>query len=120
MKEASPTATVARRGTTLQLASGSQYVVQPRSAQLFLEEEGARADQVVSITKFQNFVLTLVVAFAYGVLTIKAHAYAPLPPRVLWLLGISHAGSVLGTTPIMRAPRGFQARASNPRHVGSP
>src|SRR5260370_17304003 len=107
MKEASPTATVARRGTTLQLASGSQYVVQPRSAQLFLEEEGARADQVVSITKFQNFVLTLGVAFAYVFLTIKAQAYAALPPQVLWLIAITHSRYFVGKIPNSKCPPAF-------------
>ncbi len=80
-------------------ADGLDYVVQPRPAQLFLEEEGREADQVVSITKFQNFVFTLVVAFAYVVLTIKAQDYPVLPQQVLWLIGISHAGYVAGKVP---------------------
>lgn len=70
-----------------------------KPSQVFLAEEGQNADKVVSITKFQNFVFTLVVVFAYIVLTIKAQDYPALPEQVLWLIGISHAGYITGKIP---------------------
>ena len=76
--------------------------IEPKVSQVYLEEEGDRADQVVSISKFQNFVLTLVVAFAYIVLTLRTQDYPPLPDQVLWLIGISHAGYLAGKIPNVR------------------
>lgn len=71
----------------------------PRPAQVFLAEEGAQANQTVSISKFQNFVFTVVAALAYVVLTLRAQDYPALPEQVLWLIGISHAGYIAGKIP---------------------
>ncbi len=70
-----------------------------RVAQMFLEEEGDQADEVTSITKFQNLVFTLVTGTAYVVLVAKTQFYPELPEEVLWLIGISHAGYLGGKIP---------------------
>lgn len=99
MKDGLASAEVARRGKRVKRSDGTAAEIDTRPAQLLLVEEGDQADQVVSITKFQNFVLTIVVAFAYVVLAIKAQGYPTLPEQVLWLIGISHAGYVAGKIP---------------------
>jgi hypothetical protein len=79
----------------------------PRFAQIFLLEEGDLADQVVDVTKFQNFWLTLIVIGAFIALTYasnKGHEVAAitLPAfsgTLLTLLGISHAGYLAGKLP---------------------
>lgn len=98
VKDAIPKAMVARKGP-FPTPEGPPREISPRPAQLFLEEEGVRADQVVSITKFQNFVFTLVAALAYVVPTFKVQGYPELPQQVLWLIGISQAGYVAGKIP---------------------
>ena len=95
-------ATVALAVKSAKDAPGSGADVNNKGAkvsQVFLEEEGAHADQVVSLAKFQNLVLTLVAAFAFVALTIQAQDYPALPPQMLWLIGISHAGYVAGKIP---------------------
>ncbi len=81
---------------------------QPRFAQMFLLEEGALADQVVDVAKFQNFWLTLILIVAYVALAIKAIvsvtsiAAVVLPgfeDKFLVLLGIRHAGYLAGKRP---------------------
>ena len=80
----------------------------PRLGQIFTVEEGAMADEVIDITKFQNFAITLVLVAAYTALSIHAiRSTAPeqlmtlpgLPSQFLTLLGISHAGYVAGKLP---------------------
>ena len=81
----------------------------PRFAQIFLQEEGAFADKVIDIAKFQNFVITLVLVVAYVALAIQtindatsAAAVTALPgfsATFLTLLGISHATYVGGKLP---------------------
>jgi len=81
----------------------------PRLAQIFLAEEGAFADQVIDIAKFQNFVITLVLLVAYAALAAHeihhrktASAVTALPTisgTFLTLLGISHGAYVLGKVP---------------------
>jgi hypothetical protein len=80
----------------------------PRFAQMFLVEEGALADQVVDVAKFQNFWLTLILVTAYGFLAIKtimsvtsitAVVLPGFDDSFLVLLGISHAGYLAGKLP---------------------
>lgn len=79
----------------------------PRFAQVFLLEEGDFADRVVDVTKFQNFWLTLILVAAFVVLTFtvnmgKSVAQVVLPSfsgTLLTLLGISHAGYLVGKLP---------------------
>jgi len=68
-------------------------------SQIFLEEEGSRIDEVVDVTKFQNFFFTLAIGLTYVVLVAKQHGYPTFDNNVLWLLGISHAGYVAGKLP---------------------
>ena len=74
--------------------------MRPSFAQVFLEEEGQQAGAVVSVTKFQNLVLTLLAAIAL-VLMIweKKNLSFDLDPQFLALLGASHAGYVGGKVP---------------------
>ena len=86
-------------------APGSNADVKGKGAkfsQVYLEEEGKQANGVISISKFQNFVLTLVAAFAYVVLTLQAQDYPTLPSQLLWLIGIGQAGYVAGKIPNVR------------------
>lgn len=75
----------------------------PRLSQVFLLEEGALADEVIDITKFQNFVLTVILMVSYAFVAISAIAATPtapltalpgLAPQFLTLLGISNAGYI--------------------------
>ncbi len=82
---------------------------QPSLMQIFLQEEGSYANQVVDITKFQNFVITVVLVLAYIGLAVHAVTAAGDAPKVtalpgfsgtfLILLGISHAGYLAGKLP---------------------
>lgn len=85
------------------IISWAQDRLQPRSphfAQVFLEEEGTGGEnEIVSITKFQNFVFTFALSIVYVALTIKANGYPTMDEQVLWLVGISHAGYVGGKVP---------------------
>jgi len=81
----------------------------PKLSQIFLLEEGALADEVIDITKFQNFVLTVILVVAYTAVSIDAirptsaakplTALPGLDPHFLTLLGISHAGYIAGKLP---------------------
>lgn len=82
----------------------------PRLSQLFMQEEGPFADRVVDITKFQSFVITLVLIVGYTALTISsihhavhASSMTTLPDisgAFLSLLGISQAGYLAGKIPV--------------------
>lgn len=86
-------------------APGSTAIVAPagtfsaRFAQIWLEEEGDQADKVVSITKYQNFIFTLVIVGFYVTIAWKAGGFPVLPDNVVWLIGISHAGYVGAKVP---------------------
>lgn len=77
--------------------------------QVFLLEEGTYADQVVDITKFQNFVITIVLVLGYIGLSVHSITAAGAASKVtalpafsgtfLVLLGISHAGYLAGKLP---------------------
>ncbi len=92
------TARVARAGT-MRLASGDQKTISAKVSQIWLQEEGDLADQVVDITKFQNFIFTLIVLGFYITLALKADGLPVLPDNVVALIGISHAGYVGGKVP---------------------
>src|SRR5262245_19739176 len=92
------TANVARAGEFTR-SNGTIIRITPRIAQMWLEEEGDLADQVVSITKYQNFIFTLVILVFYVTIAWKADGLPELPDNVVWLIGISHAGYVGGKVP---------------------
>ena len=83
----------------------------PRFAQMLFLEEGDLADQVVDVTKFQNFWLTIVLVVAYVGLAIRTFSSGALgsPGEIttlpvlsgtmVALLGISHAGYVAAKLP---------------------
>lgn len=73
--------------------------IEPRVTQIWLEEEGDKADKVVNVTKFQNFVFTVIGVAFYVTLSCKTAGLPELPENVVWLLGISHAGYVGGKMP---------------------
>jgi hypothetical protein len=93
-------AQVAWVGRTIKRRDGVEDTIEAHFAQIWLEEEGAMADKVISITKYQNFVITLVVVAFYVSITWKQAALPNnLPESVVWLIGISHAGYVGGKVP---------------------
>lgn len=78
----------------------------PHFSQVFMVEEGPSMDQVVDVTKFQNFFLTLIAVGAYVVMAASELAGTAVPSGfpgftqdVLWLIGISHAAYVGGKFP---------------------
>lgn len=93
------TAKVARAGTLRINNDGTTTPFTPRFAQIWLEEEGDQADKVVSITKYQNFIFTLVIVGFYVTIAWKAGGLPILPDNVVWLIGISHAGYVGAKVP---------------------
>jgi hypothetical protein len=76
--------------------------IKPHFSQIWLEEEGDTADQVISITKYQNFIFTLVVIAFYIVAAWRLGGLPELPESIVWLIGISHAGYVGGKIPDKR------------------
>lgn len=73
----------------------------PRFSQLFMLEDGDLMDLVVDATKFQMFFLTVIAVVAYVALAVawlgQGNAgFAPFPPELNWLIGISHAGYLGG------------------------
>lgn len=89
--------------------AASSGVDKPRLSQIFLAEEGAFADQVIDVAKFQGFIVTVVLIIAYVGLAIQTISDAgsvaqltSLPdfsPTFLTLLGISQGTYVLGKIP---------------------
>lgn len=88
-----------RRMGTFTLADGTQIQRKPFLRQMLLEEEGFTADEVINVTKFQNYVFTLVAGFTYVGLMFKAEGFPVLPEELVWLIGISHAGYIAGKLP---------------------
>jgi hypothetical protein len=86
----------------------------PHFMQIFMAEEGALADKVVDVTKFQNFIITVVLVVAYVALAIDqihdaktAAAVGALPAlkgTFLVLLGISHGGYLAAKIPPQEGP----------------
>ncbi len=81
----------------------------PRFSQIFLLEEGILADQVIDISKFQNFWITAILAVSYVALAIAAiktagtvdhvNALPGFSGNFVTLLAISHAGYIAGKLP---------------------
>ncbi len=81
----------------------------PFYGQMFLVEEGAMADQVIDITKFQNFWFTLILVVAYVAMVGAFFAGLADPSRItqlpdfslqmVVLLAISHGGYFVGKIP---------------------
>ena len=81
---------------------------------MFLLEEGDYADEVVDVTKFQNFGFTIVLVVAYVAMAIHTIVDAKTAAKVtelpsfsgtfLVLLGISYAGYVGGKIPPQKTP----------------
>jgi hypothetical protein len=98
------------RGTTSpELVAASNEVDKPHLPQIFLAEEGAFADKVIDVGKFQGFIVTAVLIVAYVALAIQTindagsvENLTSLPdfsPTFLTLLGISQGTYVLGKIP---------------------
>jgi hypothetical protein len=92
-------AKVARTGVPFTLSNGTTITIAAHFAQIWLEEEGDQVDKVVSITKYQNFIFTLVILAFYVTAAWKSGGLPELPERIVWLIGISHAGYVGGKVP---------------------
>ena len=90
---------IASEGEIITRPDASTTVITAKLQQMWLEEEGSLADKVVNITKFQNFVFTLVALGVFVALATKAQRLPALPETLVWLLGISHAGYVGGKVP---------------------
>jgi hypothetical protein len=101
IKDASGSAagSIASDGKTITRLDNSTTIITAKLPQIWLEEEGSLADLVVNITKFQNFIFTLVALGVFIALAIKAQKLPILPENLVWLLGISHAGYVGGKVP---------------------
>jgi hypothetical protein len=91
-------ANVARAGS-FTLSNGKKTTISARFAQIWLEEEGDQADRVVDITKYQNFIFTLVILGFYVTAAWKTGGLPQLSEGIVWLIGISHAGYVGGKVP---------------------
>src|ERR1051325_5041301 len=96
-------AVVARVGAPVVMRDGTVKHFSAKLAQIWLQEEGAFADRVVDITKFQNFIFTLVVLAIYIAMMYETRdaptsslSLPDLPANVIALIGISHAGYVGG------------------------
>lgn len=105
------TAVKAAKKTTAgaQLATAAITKKRPSFRQVFLQEEGEYADEIIDVTKFQSFLFTLALVVAYVALAIHAIVRAKTAGAVktlpdlsgtyLVLLGISHAAYVAGKLP---------------------
>ena len=99
-KDSAEKARVARFGVEgLELSDGNKRTIGRSLSQVWLLEEGDQADQVIDVTKFQNFVFTIIAVFFYVTLACKQGKIPELPEDVVWLIGISHAGYVGGKAP---------------------
>jgi hypothetical protein len=91
------------------VAASSKELDRPRLSQIFLIEEGEFADKVIDVTKFQNFIITIVLMVAYIGLAIDAIEHAGTAAKLtvlpgfsgtfLVLVGISHAAYIAGKLP---------------------
>jgi len=84
-------------------APGSQAKVSrvsnPQFVQIWQEEEGALADKTISISKYQNFMFTLIALGFFITAASKSGILPTLPDNLVWLMGISHAGYVAAKVP---------------------
>lgn len=90
---------IAAAGKQISDLVGNLRTVKPDFSQIWLEEEGERAEIVINITKFQNFIFTLIILSSYVAIACKTNGLPALPENVEWLIGISHAGYVGGKMP---------------------
>jgi hypothetical protein len=103
VKDDSPESRVFREGGTFSPGANREFKAQFR--QIWLQEEGKYADQVIDVTKFQGFLFTLV-AVGYYIAAAWTQKNIPEPSETLvWLLGVSQAGYVGGKMP-SKAPPG--------------
>jgi len=95
------TAVAAKSAKDLKEEKGTNDQSKPRAflRQVITQEEGAKVDKVVDVTKFQNFIFTAVAGLVYVVLTMQAQDYPKFDSQMVWLIGISHAGYVAGKLP---------------------
>lgn len=68
-------------------------------SQIWLEEEGDFADKTINITKYQNFILTILAVGFYIKLAWDNGDIKPLPETLIGLIGISNAGYVAAKVP---------------------
>ena len=98
--DASRPENIARKGKfNPSMLPEDERVITANFSQIWLEEEGKLADKVVNITKFQNFIFTLVILGIYITMAWKQAGIPKLPDNIVWLIGISHAGYVGGKIP---------------------
>jgi hypothetical protein len=94
-------------GDSVSVSGGTEYP--PRLAQMFFAEEGAFANQIVDISKFQGFVVTVLLVVAYIAVSVNRIGAAPsaqalnslpdLSSTWLVLLAISHGAYVTAKIP---------------------
>jgi hypothetical protein len=95
------------RGESVAASGGTEWP--PRLVQIFLAEEGAFADKAIDISKFQSFIVTIVVAVAYTATAARTigtaasaqavNALPGFPTAFLALLGISQGVYVTAKIP---------------------
>lgn len=81
--------------------------LKPRWTQLFLHDEGAGADKIVDLAKFQNLLLTIVVVITYcasvvaeiGVTASSTTVIPGFSQTLLVFVAVSHAGYLAGKLP---------------------
>jgi hypothetical protein len=101
---ANAAAQATRKATLARAAVADTW--KPKFTQIFMQEQGAYADKVVDVTKFQNFLLTVVLIIAYvGAVMSAVHKvktaqdFTALPGfegTFLILLAISHGAYITG------------------------
>jgi hypothetical protein len=100
-------ATAAKSTRTAQIrAMNLSSQKQTHFSQMFFVEEGAAADQVIDVTKFQGFFFTAIAVLVYIVASAFELAATSVPrglpeltPGLVWLIGISQAAYVGGKFP---------------------
>lgn len=92
-------AIVAKVGREVRNRSNEIITITPKFSQIWLEEEGETPDTSVSISKYQNFLFTLIIVGFYISAACKCGGLPELHQNVLWLIGISHSGYVGGKIP---------------------
>jgi len=119
----------ATSGASDALASYQNTRRMPFSGQVFLLEEGDRADEVLDVSKFQSFGITIVLVVAYVAMAIHAIVNAKSASHVtalpdisgtfLVLLGISYGGyaggklpSQTGSPPVAASPEPLPSTAA--------
>jgi hypothetical protein len=121
----------AKNITRASFIAASGPIDPPHFSQIFMLEEGEFADKVIDVTKFQNFIITVVLVAAYVGLAINAvekagnaGAFGSLPGfsgTFLVLVGISHAAYLAGKLPNQKGtPAGLTVSMSPGAHTTLP